>query len=118
MSARQGDSLRGLCVCRRFCLCLAGIPIGLATGYGCGVLVSPALTADLDRIGHPQEAVVGASLFVFIAAAVFALVTVYLSCIQACRMVARLSPIEALRIAEGGQSGVKSPAGKDAQEEL
>lgn len=107
-----GRQLARIVRMQAFCLCLAGIPIGLATGYGCGVLVSPALTADLDRIGHPQEAVVSASLFVFIAAAVFALVTVYLSCIQACRMVARLSPIEALRIAEGGQSDVKSPAGK------
>ncbi|MEZ3445837.1 MAG: ABC transporter permease [Lachnospiraceae bacterium] len=96
-----------------FCLCLAGIPSGLLIGYGCGALMSPALTADIGSIGHLRDTTVSASPLIFIAAAVFALVTVYLSCIEACRIVARVSPVKALCIAEGGQTDgkVKKRAG-------
>ncbi len=98
-----GKQLARIVRIQAFCLCLAGIPAGLLAGYGCGILLSPALTADIDSIGHLQETVVSANPLIFVAAAVFALVTVYLSCIQSCRLVRQVSPVEALRIADGGQ---------------
>lgn len=99
-----GRQLARIVRMQAFVLCLAGIPVGLLAGYGCGVLLSPALTADIDSIGYLQETVISANPLIFAAAAVFALGTVYLSCIQACRIVAQVSPVEALRIAEGGQA--------------
>lgn len=102
-----GKQLARIVRMQAFCLCLAGIPFGLLIGYGCGVLMSPALTADIGSIGHLQDTAVSASPLIFIAATVFALATVYLSCIEACRIVAQVSPVEALRIAEGGQTGSK-----------
>ncbi len=99
-----GRQLARIVHMQAFCLCLAGIPAGLFMGYGCGVLISPALTADIDSLGHLRQTTVSTSPFIFAAAAVLALVTVYLSCIQACRIVARVSPVEALCIAEGGQA--------------
>lgn len=98
-----GKQLARIVRMQAFCLCLAGIPAGLFAGYGCGALLSPTLTADIDSIGYVQEVTVSADPLIFAASAVFALVTVYLSCIQSCRIVARVSPVEALRIADGGQ---------------
>ncbi|MDE6363209.1 MAG: ABC transporter permease, partial [Lachnospiraceae bacterium] len=98
-----GKQLARIVRMQAFCLCLAGIPAGLLVGYGCGVLLSPTLTADIDSIGYVQEVTIRADPLIFAASAVFALVTVYLSCIQSCRIVARVSPVEALRIADGGR---------------
>lgn len=99
-----GKQLARIVCMQAFCLCLIGIPAGLLAGYGCGVLMSPALAADIDSIGDLQETVISANPLIFVAAAVFALVTVYLSCIQSCRIVAQVSPVEALRIADSGQA--------------
>lgn len=98
-----GKQLARIVRMQAFCLCLAGIPAGLLIGYGCGVLLSPALTADIDSIGYLQEVTISADPLIFAASALFALVTVYLSCLQSCRIVARVSPVEALRIADGGR---------------
>lgn len=86
-----------------FCLCFVGLPVGLLIGFGCGVGLSPALTADIGSIGYLTETMISANPLIFVAAAMFALATVYLSCIQACRIVLRVSPVEALHIAESGQ---------------
>lgn len=91
-----------------FCLCLMGIPAGLLAGYGCGIWIAPSLTADVGDITGQAKTVIYADTTVFAAAAAFAFITVYLSCWQACRIVSRVSPAEALRIAEGAEN----PAGR------
>lgn len=86
-----------------FLLSLIGIPAGIVAGYLAAVAMAPSLNAQ--EAVHAQEVetslvVVKANPAIFAAAAVFTLITVYLSCLQSCRMVERVSPVEALVLSE------------------
>lgn len=76
-----------------------GIPLGLALGYLVGRWMAPSLTAQTDTASTAQT-VISASPLLFAAAALFTLLTVYLSTMKACRLVKRVSPVEALHLAE------------------
>ena len=78
-------------------LSAAGIPLGLVLGWLLGGLLAPAVARRLNDV----ETVVSASPLLFVGAALFALVTVLLSCARPGRMAARVSPVEALRYTEG-----------------
>lgn len=84
-------------------LSIIGIPIGLLLGYLLGVVLAPII---LSAIG---DAVVVMSLhpLIFIGAALFSLFTVVLSCAKPGRLGGKVSPIEALRYAEGGRVSKK-----------
>ena len=56
------------------------------------------------QAGQTTQTVVSANPLIFFAAALLTLLTVYLSSLQACKMVERVSPVEALHLAEGEQS--------------
>ena len=56
------------------------------------------------QTGKTAQTVVSANPLIFLAAILLTLLTVYLSSLQACKMVERVSPVEALRLAEGEQS--------------
>lgn len=75
-------------------LSLLGIPIGLIAGYLISVRVMPMImsTTSLD-----SAYVVSASPWIFAGSAVFTLFTVWISCIKPCRLVCRISPVEAVR---------------------
>ena len=84
-----------------------GIPIGLLCGYLAGLCMAPSLNADVAisaQAGKTAQTVVSANPLIFLAAILLTLLTVYLSSLQACKMVERVSPVEALRLAEGEQS--------------
>ena len=69
--------------------------------------MAPSLTADAEisaQAGKTAQTVVSANPLIFLVAALLTLLTVYLSSLQACKMVERVSPVEALRLAEGEQS--------------
>ncbi len=76
-------------------LCLIGIPIGLLAGYGIGAVLTPVIMASTS-IGTTVSAV-SVSPFIFLASALFALATVFLSCARPARLAAKVSPIEAVR---------------------
>lgn len=96
-----GKQLKRIVRLQALLLSLIGIPIGLAAGYLTGVWMAPSLNADSSMGGQISgEAVVHADAFIFILAALLTLLTVYLSCLQSCRMVDKVSPVEALRLAE------------------
>ena len=86
-------------------LSLAGIPVGLLLGWLLGGVLTPVVTARLNSVA----AVTSADPRLFIGSALFALITVFLSCRRPGRMAAKVSPIEAVRYTEGA-----SPAGKKA----
>lgn len=77
-----------------FFLCLAGIPVGLITGYGIGGGLMPMVMAE-STMGA-QTATVSASPFIFLGAALFSLGTVFLSCMRPGRIASRVSPVEAV----------------------
>ena len=79
-------------------LSAAGIPVGLAAGWLVGGRLTPVIVARLNGV----KAVTSASPWIFLIAALFALFTVLLSCAKPGRMAGKVSPVEAVRYAEGG----------------
>ncbi len=79
-------------------LSLIGIPIGLLLGFVIGNKLTPVIMAQLSY----KNAFVSFNPLIFIGAAVFALLTVFLSCARPGRMAAKVSPVEAVRYTEGG----------------
>ncbi len=102
-----GKQLKKIVRMQAWYLSAVGIPAGLLLGYGAAVLMAPSLSASaqIDSSASDESlAVVSAHPLIFLAAGAFTLLTVYLSSIQACRMVEHVSPVEALRLADGEQT--------------
>ncbi len=102
-----GKQLKKIVRMQAWRLSAVGIPIGLLCGYLAGLCMAPSLTADAEisaQAGKTAQTVVSANPLIFLVAALLTLLTVYLSSLQACKMVERVSPVEALRLAEGEQS--------------
>lgn len=93
-----GRQIRRIIRQQALLLSLTGIPLGLLIGYGVGVRLTPVVLSRLD--GVVQDAV-SASPLIFIGSALFALVTVMISCRRPGRMAAKVSPVEAVRYTEG-----------------
>ena len=91
-------------------LSLIGIPIGLILGWLIGGRLTPIIVGQLDGI----EDVVSLNPVIFIISALFALVTVIISCMKPGRMAARVSPIEAFRYTgvSGGKKKKKRSSGR------
>ncbi|AIQ70974.1 ABC transporter permease [Paenibacillus graminis] len=77
-------------------LYLTGLPFGLASGYGIGLALTPLLGTIS---GEPVETSYSASPWIFIGAAVFAYLTVWIAASKPGRMAARIAPVEAVRFA-------------------
>jgi len=73
-------------------LCLIGIPAGLIIGYAVGAVIMPVVLVSLGT---------GAALsihpMIFVAAAVFSLVTVLLSCAKPAMIAGKVSPVTAVK---------------------
>ena len=78
-------------------LSLIGIPVGLLLGWLLGGVLTPVITARLNNV----TTVVSASPLLFVGAAIFALVTVLISCRRPGRLAGKVSPVEAVRYTEG-----------------
>ena len=78
-------------------LSLIGIPIGLLLGWLLGGVLTPVITARLNGV----TTVVSVSPLLFVGAALFALVTVLISCRRPGRLAGKVSPVEAVRYTEG-----------------
>ncbi len=105
-----GKQLKRIVRMQAWRLSAAGIPLGLVLGYGAGVLMAPSLTQNAQISADAEMTsmtVVSANPLIFIAAGLFTLVTVYLSSLQACRVVEKVSPVEALRLSESSQTRKK-----------
>ena len=74
-------------------LSLAGIPIGLILGAVVGAGLLPIICANLS-MGDTEGTNVVLHPWIFIGSAVFSFLTVQISCIKPCRIVAKISPIE------------------------
>ncbi|UQZ37427.1 ABC transporter permease [Paenibacillus sp. PK3_47] len=77
-------------------LYIIGLPFGLASGYGIGVLLTPLLNTFSSE---PLEATFSASPWIFAGAAVFSYLTVWIAASKPGRMAARIAPVEAARFA-------------------
>lgn len=106
-----GKQLKKIVRMQAWRLSAVGIPMGLILGYGASVLMAPSLNAVSEISAQESsgaETVISANPLLFLGAAAFTLFTVYLSSLKACKMVERISPVEALRLAESDQSKRKT----------
>ena len=92
-------------------LSLVGIPAGLLLGFLIGNKLTPVIMAYLSY----KNAFVSFTPWIFIGAAAFSLLTVFLSCARPGRIAARVSPVEAVRYAEGGQQSGKKGGKQSAR---
>lgn len=83
---------------------VVGIPLGLVIGYLVGGRLTPVIVAQLNGV----VSVVSVSPLIFLASALFSLITVLLSCRKPGRMAAKVSPVEAVRYTEGGNLKTKA----------
>ena len=74
-----------------------GIPIGLVIGFICGNVLAPVVMSIMNY----TKVFATVNPLIFVGAALFALLTVMISCIKPGEMAGRVSPIEALRYTEG-----------------
>lgn len=100
-------------IVRRQALTLSaiGIPVGLLIGYVTGRSMTPYLLED--HTGEVQvQAVFTANPFIFVAAAIFSLITVYIGCQRPGQLVAKISPVEAVRLTGQTEGKKRKKTGK------
>ena len=90
MTARQ---LRRLVYSQAGRLCLMGIPAGLALGWGLGSVLVPQMLGQLEG-----GVSVSVSPVIFLGAALFAVLTVFISCRRPARIAGKVPPVEAMRM--------------------
>ncbi len=76
-------------------LCVIGIPIGLFLGWLLGMVLVPVLMGRLEG-----NVVVSSNPVIFLGSALFAWLTVTISCLRPARLAGKVSPIEALRMSD------------------
>ena len=79
-------------------LCVVGIPVGLLLGYGVGASLTPVVMAR-TTLGVGVSTV-STSPLIFFASALFALITVLLSCARPGKIASKVSPVEATKYTE------------------
>lgn len=97
--------LRKLVYSKALRLSAVGIPLGLILGWPISSVLAPLVTVNL-RDGNTR-AVISANPIIFAAAAVFALLTVFISCRKPARFAGKVSPIEAIRYVDATVSRKK-----------
>ncbi|PAQ14725.1 ABC transporter permease [Bacillaceae bacterium SAOS 7] len=86
-------------------LSLIGIPLGLCGGFFVGKALLPTLLAQSSFEGN--AVIVSPNPLIFVVAAVFTLITVFISIRKPAKMAAKVSPIEAVRYTDADLSSGK-----------
>lgn len=94
-----GKQLKKIVHRQAYMLSLYGIPLGLLTGAAVGKILLPVIMGNLAFAGGVDTKIV-LNVWVFVAAAMFSFITVYISCIKPCRIASKVSPVEAVRYTE------------------
>lgn len=89
-------------------LCLIGIPAGLILGWVLGMVLVPAFTGILEG-----KSSVSVNPIIFIGSAVFAWLTVLISCLRPARLAGKVSSVEALRMSDADGKSKKTRRKKE-----
>ena len=89
-------------------LSAVGIPVGMVFGYGMGVMMTRIVVSQLNGVSLTYSI----NPVIFLGAAAFSLVTVWISCRKPRRMAAKIPPVEAVRYTEGNDSKRKRKRGE------
>ena len=87
-------------------LCIAGCPMGLVLGYLAGRMLMPVIMASTSLGASCTD--VSISPVIFIASALFSMVTVFISCARPARMASKVSPVEAVKYADASGGHYKT----------
>lgn len=74
-------------------LSVIGIPLGLIIGFALSSVLVPAVVG-LTSVNVIK---ISANPLIFVGSGIFALITVWISCAKPCKLVCRISPVEAVR---------------------
>lgn len=94
-----GKQLRKIVHRQAYMLSFYGIPIGLIFGTVVGTFLLPVVMGELS-FSKTTDTNVELNIWVFVGAAVFSFITVFISCIKPCRIASKVSPVEAIRYTE------------------
>lgn len=94
-----GKQLRKIVHRQAYMLSFYGIPIGLILGTIVGTFLLPVVMGELS-FSKTTDTNVELNIWVFVGAAVFSFITVFISCIKPCRIASKVSPVEAIRYTE------------------
>ncbi len=83
-------------------LCVIGIPMGFLLGWLLGMVLVPVLMGRLEG-----DVVVSSHPVIFFGSALFAWLTVTISCLRPARLAGKVSPIEALRMSDAAATSKK-----------
>ncbi len=100
-----GKQLKKIVHRQAYVLSLLGIPVGLLLGYFLGVDLFPLIMENLV-FASTTTTEISANPLIFLGAALFSFLTVFISCIRPCRIASRVSPVEAVRFTEGKQKKI------------
>lgn len=103
-----GKQIRRIIRRQAFALAAAGIPIGLFAGSLAGVVLTPIILSVLNV----KCAKLKMRFWFFLVAAVFSLLTVWLSCAKPGRMAAKVAPAEAVRYTDTAVRTCKRKKGR------
>lgn len=81
-------------------LSLIGIPVGLLIGYLLGAVLVPVMIT-----GTAVKAKTAVNPYIFTGSALFAYLTVLISCRKPAKIAGKVSPVEALRYTDTGTAG-------------
>ncbi len=91
-----GKQIRHIVLVQALVLSATGIPIGLVLGWIVGVILTPVVMNELNV----YNAGASANPIIFIFSAIFALITVIISCLRPAKIASKVSPVEAVRYTE------------------
>lgn len=91
-------------------LCVTGCPLGLAAGWLIGYLLVPVVI-ESTNLGEVRIQI-SASPLIFVAAGLFSVATVWISCGRPGKMAAKVSPVEAVKYTEAAISSRKQRRAK------
>lgn len=101
-----GKQLRHILRMQAIRLSIIGIPIGLLFGFLIGIRMTPVLLEDIESIGIAKmNPLINTNPWIVVVSAGFSLLTVWLGCMVPERMVARVTPVEAVRFADTSKKG-------------